>query len=147
MILHETPGFFGHPELDTKDLVGQVLNAGTDSSSGSTSFKYGQICCTGCTNWSKSLYMLGESWRAVKLLLPMRFLSIAEVLLCFYHLLPSYFVNILFAQFAPPDASQARSWVSPVFLHAAHGCIMPGLPTVDPGVPLLLVGNHQLLLD
>jgi len=64
-ILHETPGFFGHPELDTKDLVGQVLNAGTDSSSGSTSFKYGQICCTGCTNWSKSLYMLGESWRAV----------------------------------------------------------------------------------
>lgn len=39
---------------------------------------------------------------------------------------------------------QARSWVSPVFLHAAHGRIMPGLPTVDPGVPLLLVGNHQL---
>lgn len=39
---------------------------------------------------------------------------------------------------------QARSWVSPVFLHAAHGRIMPGLPIVDPGVPLLLVGNHQL---
>ena len=34
-----------------------------------------------------------------------------------------------------------------MFLHAAHGRIMPGLPIVDPGVPLLLVGNHQLLLD
>ncbi len=49
-----------------------------------------------------------------------------------------------------PSASlalKARSWVSPVFLNAAHGRITRGLPVVDANVPLLLVGNHQLLLD
>lgn len=43
--------------------------------------------------------------------------------------------------------AKARSWVSPVFLNAAHGRITRGLPVVDANVPLLLVGNHQLLLD
>eukprot|EP00438_Fugacium_kawagutii_P014233 Skav210342 [mRNA] locus=scaffold4443:139001:149668:- [translate_table: standard] len=40
--------------------------------------------------------------------------------------------------------TEARSWVSPVFLNTAHGRIVRGLPMVDPNVPLLLVGNHQL---
>lgn len=139
-ILHETPGFFGHPKLDTKDLVGQVLDAGTDSSSGSsTSFKNGQICCIGCTVQigASPSRILERCNCSCPCALCQLLMYVHLVHLCFYHLYP-----------LPADvASQARSWVSPVFLHAAHGRIMPGLPAVDPGVPLLLVGNHQLLLD
>ena len=50
-----------------------------------------------------------------------------------------------FVKFLAP--TQARSWVSPVFLSTAHGRVMPGLPVIDANTPLLLVGNHQLLLE